>query len=148
MLQSIANIRAVAELCQSREPLPEPLAVWLASSLQSFLERRTRSLNDAFGIRNARGGIPWRTEVSMRARDSALRDLAASHLEPLSVSARADRIHCLSLRYAASSWRFDRERSEMPPSYRGTAQEHLWCAFKSGATMPLCPRQLRTILGG
>jgi hypothetical protein len=148
MLQSIDNIRTVAALCQSREPLPEPLAVWLASSLQSFLERRTNSLNDAFGIRNARGGIPWQAEISMRKRDSALRDLAASHLEPLSVTAQADRIHRLSLRYAASSWRFDRERSEMPDSYRGTAQEYLWRAFKSGATMPLCIRQLRTILGG
>ena len=148
MLQSIDNIRAVAELCQSREPLPEPLAVWLASSLQSFLDSRARSLNDAFGIRNARGGVPWRAEASIRARDCALRNLAASHLESLSVSAQADRIHRLSLRYAASSWRFDRERFEMPSSYRGTVQEQLWCAFKSGATMPLCTRQLRTILGG
>jgi hypothetical protein len=77
-----------------------------------------------------------------------LRNLAASHLESLSVSAQADRIHRLSLRYAASSWRFDRERSEMPSCYHGTVQEQLWYAFKSGATMPLGTRQLRTILGG
>jgi hypothetical protein len=64
----------------------------------------------------------------------------------LSISAQAGRIHQLSSRYAASAWRFDRERTEVPASYRGTPHEMLWLAFKSGATMPLCKRQLRTIL--
>ena len=148
MLHAIDNMRIVAELCQSRQPLPEPLAAWLGDSLQAFLESRTPSLNDAFGIRNARGGIPWRTEVCMRHRDSALRSLALAFLGDLTVTRQADRIHQLSCRYAASAWRFDRERTEMPSHYRGTVQEYLWLAFKSGATMPLCTRQLRTILGG
>ena len=146
MLHVIENIRTVAQLCQSREPLPEPLAVWLASSLQSFLDCRTPSLNDAFGVRNGRGGVPWRAEAGIRARDKALRSLAKAHLADLSVSARADRLHQLSLRYAASAWRFDRDIAEMPPAYAGTQHEYLWQAFKSGATMPLGSRQLRTIL--
>ena len=146
MLQAIDNIRAVAQLCQSQEPLPEPLAEWLASSLQAFLDSRTPSLNHAFGIRSARGGIPWRIEAGIRARDCALRALASLHLPTLSISAQAERIHQLSLRYAASGWRFDRDRPEMPQAYSGTLQEFLWRAFKSGATMPLCKRQLRTIL--
>ena len=148
MLHSIENIRTVAQLCHSREPLPESLAVWLANSLESFLDRRTPSLNDAFGIRNARGGVPWRAEAGIRARDKALRSLSNTYLSGLSISARADRLHQLSLRYAASSWRFDRHAAQMPPAYAGTAQECLWQAFKSGATMPLCSRQLRTILAG
>ena len=148
MLHAIDNMRTVAELCQTHQPLPEPLAAWLADSLQAFFESRTPSLNDAFGIRNARGGIPWRTEVCMRRRDSALRSLALAFVSDLSVTRQADRIHQLSIRYAASAWRFDRERTEMPAAYRGTVQEYLWLAFKSGATMPLCTRQLRTILGG
>ena len=148
MLHSIENIRTVAQLCQSHQPLPESLAGWLATSLQSFLDCRTPSLNDAFGIRNGRGGVPWRAEASIRDRDKALRLLANMYLSELSISARADRLHRLSLRYGASSWRFDREDSEMPPAYAGTAQEWLWRAFKSGATMPLCSRQLRTILAG
>jgi hypothetical protein len=147
MLQSIDNMRTLAELCRSHEPLPESLSSWLASSLQSFLDQRTPSLNDAFGVRNARGGIPWRMEASMRARDAALRSLAETHFGDLSVSAQADHIHRMSLRYAASSWRFDREREDMPLSYRHALQEWLWLAFKSGAAMPLCARQLRTILG-
>ena len=84
----------------------------------------------------------------MRRRDSALRSLALAFLSDLTVTRQADRIHQLSCRYAASAWRFDRERAEMPASYSGTVQEYLWLAFKSGATMPLCTRQLRTILGG
>jgi hypothetical protein len=52
----------------------------------------------------------------------------------------------MARRYAASAWRHDRENGEMPAHYRGTAKECLWRAFASGATMPLCERQLRTIL--
>ena len=147
MLQSIHNMRALAELCRAGEPLPDPLASWLADSLQSFLDQRSPSLNEAFGLRNARGGIPWRREVSIRMRDAALRALAKRHLERLSVSAQAAQLHSLSLRYGASRWRFDRDRAAMPASYLGTPQEFLWHAFKSGAAMPLCARQLRTILG-
>src|SRR4051794_9031776 len=146
MQHPIDNMRSVAQLCQRRQPLPEPLAAWLANSLQAFLESRTPSLNDAFGIRNARGGIPWRTEMCIRQRDAALRSLVAAFLMGELVSRQAERIHLLSCRYAASAWRFDRERAEMPASYMGTPQEFLWLAFKSGATMPLCKRQLRTIL--
>ena len=146
MLHAIANMRSVVELCQTRQPLPEPLAAWLANSLQAFLDRQTPSLNDAFGIRNARGGIPWRTEVCMRQRDEALRSLAATFMADLSIAAQAERIRQLSSRYALSAWRFDRERPSLPPCYCGTPHEMLWFAFKSGATMPLCKRQLRTIL--
>ena len=146
MLQTIHNMRTLAELCRAGEPLPDPLATWLAASLQSFLDQKSPSLNDAFGIRNARGGIPWRREASIRERDAALRTLAKHHRAGLSVSAQADRIHKLSLRYGASGWRFDQDRDDMPASYCGTAQQFLWVAFKSGATMPLCARQLRTIL--
>jgi hypothetical protein len=147
MLAAIDNMRAVARLCRAKEPLPETLSSWLASSLQDFLDQRSESLNDAFGLRNARGGVPWRTEAKMRVRDAALRQLAAEHFADLALSARATRVHQLSLRYAASSWRFDRLRDDMPNGYDGTPHEWLWRAFKSGAAMPLGIRQLRTILG-
>jgi hypothetical protein len=147
MPASIENIRVLATLCRTREPLPEALASWLATSLQSFLDRRCASLNDAFGLRNARGGVPWRMEASMRERDLALRSLAERHFADLSTSAQATRIHLLSKRYEASSWRFDRTNETMPRAYTGTPHEFLWRAFKSGAAMPLGTRQLRTILG-
>ncbi len=146
MLASINNMKTVAKLCRTREPLPAPLAAWLATSLQSYLDQRSDSLNDAFGLRNARGGVPWRLEASIRTRDAALRRLADDHLADLSVTAKAERIRQLSHRYAASSWRFDREQENMPAAYQGQSHEWLWRAFKSGASMPLGIRQLRTIL--
>lgn len=145
-MHAINNIRMLAELCRNREPLPDAVASWLSSSLQSFLDQRSASLNDAFGVRNARGGIPWRVEASIRIRDGALRTLAAAHLSDLSKSAKAARLHQLSVRYEASRWRFDRGRQDMPATYYGTPQEFLWQAFKSGAMMPIGERQLRTIL--
>jgi len=148
MLQSVQNLQTLARLCHSHEPLPDDLASWLASSLECFLEQRTESLNAAFGLQNARGGIPWRVEARMRTRDAALRMLGQNYLAFLSPSARANRIHQTSIRYAGTAWRLDRDKPEMPPHYRGTAHEFLWRAFKSGATMPLCARQLRTILAG
>jgi len=54
----IDNMRTLAELCRAGEPLPGTLASWLASSLQSFLDQRSPSLNDAFGVRNARVEYP------------------------------------------------------------------------------------------
>jgi hypothetical protein len=147
MMVVIDNMRTVAKLCRAKQPLPESLASWLAASLQAFLDQQSESLNDAFGLRNARGGVPWRTEAKMRARDAALRQLAAMHLADLAFSAQATRVHQMSARYAASSWRFDRMHDDMPGGYEGTPHEWLWRAFKSGAAMPLGVRQLRTILG-
>jgi hypothetical protein len=146
MLQTIRNIESVAALCRNGAPLPDPLATWLATSLQSFLDRSAPSMEEAFGLHRLRGGESWRMEAAIRGRDDALRQLAKFHLGGLSLSARASRIHQMSIRYAASAWRFDRERAEMPASYHATHQEWLWKAFKSGAAMPLCPRQLRSIL--
>src|SRR5262245_608463 len=101
MPHSIENIRTLAQLCRTRQPLPEALSSWLASSLQSFLDSRAESLNDAFGLRNARGGVPWRMEAAIRVRDEVLRRLAETLPAETSVSARAARIHQISLRYAA-----------------------------------------------
>ena len=82
----------------------------------------------------------------MRSRDSALRALATRAYPGLSRSAQAKRIRCLTVRYAASAWRSDQSREEMPWHYAGKPQELLWRAFKSGAAMPLSERQLRNIL--
>ena len=49
-------------------------------------------------------------------------------------------------RYAASTWRFDRNNDDMPAHYAGTPKECLWRAFKSSAPMPIGERQLRNIL--
>ena len=146
MLNSINNLRLVAEFCRTGQRLPEDVADWLAESLQAFLNNRSRSLNEAFGLVNGRGGVPWHIEEGIRRRDAALRELRDRHFGDLSLSAQAREIHTLSTRYAASSWRFDAQREQAPDHYLGTPKELLWLAFKSGGTMPLCTRQLRNIL--
>jgi hypothetical protein len=77
----------------------------------------------------------------------ALLALSRDYLTAASCITSASReVHKLSIRYAASAWRFDRSAETMPEHYLGTAHEHLWHAFKSGAPMPIGERQLRTIL--
>ena len=147
MIQAIENLQEIAHLCRANRPLSPQLSTWLASSLLNFLEHRSGSVTEAFGIRNARGGVPWWLEAGMRVRNAALRQLATEFFQGKSVSARAVGIRQLAVRYAASSWRHDQLIAEMPLSYRGTPHEWLWKAFKSRAAMPLCERQLRKILG-
>jgi len=53
----------------------------------------------------------------------------------------------LAVRYAGSTWRFDRDRQSLPAGYAGGVHEWLWRAFSSGAPMPIGERQLRHVLG-
>ena len=145
-MAAVGNLREIAGRCQSGMPLDDALARWLATSLDRFLHRRCSSIEDAFGLRAPRGGVPWWLEEAIRCRDAALRELAARHFTELSVAARARRIHSIAARYGASAWRHDRDSDARPERYRGTPSEFLWRAFKSGAPMPVCERQLRNIL--
>ena len=76
MLPEVRNLREIAERCQSGRPLGEDLSRWLATSLQDFLDHRHRSLDDALGLRAARGGVPWWLEEGLRQRNAVLRALA------------------------------------------------------------------------
>jgi hypothetical protein len=146
MLAAIRDLRKISHHCLLGQPLPSELSHWLGSSLQQFLAHRARSIEAAFGIRAPRGGVPWWLEEAMRVRDAALRALAATFMVGQSVSTTARHIHDLAVRYAASAWRFDRQRPDMPTHYAGTPHELLWKAFKSGAPMPIGARQLRKVL--
>ena len=147
MPTTIDRLRNVSSLCRQGTPLPPDLAGWLAAGIERFLGREARDLDGALGLIQAQGGIPWWREDAIRRRDTALRRLPGFVCPTAGVTARARRIAELLRRYAASSWRIDREHAAMPSHYAGTAQEQLWHAFKSGAAMPLGERQLRTILG-
>ena len=146
MLSAINNLREIARCCQAGETLDANLASWLGSSLEQFLVRRYRTIEDALGLRAARGGVPWWLEDAMRQRDASLRRLAERFFGSRSSSAQAKQIRLLAVRYSASAWRHDRDNEEMPEGYRGKPSEWLWRAFKSGAPMPICERQLRHIL--
>jgi hypothetical protein len=146
MLMEIERLRLVSDLCQEGKPMDESLANWFGACLKDFLERRTDSFEEAFGLPICRGGVPWWKEERMRRRDGALRMLAESLPAGRAVGATARDINQMSKRYAASAWRIDRDHAEMPAAYAGTLKEHLWEAFQSGAPMPLGERQLRNII--
>lgn len=146
MLEHIGKLRQIAHHCMSGQKLPDDLSLWLGTGLQRFLDQECRSLNEALDLRTDRGGVPWWMEEAIRTRDSALRDIARYCFPDEAKTGRARRVQQMTVRYAASAWRFDRERETMPPNYRGTPKEHLWCAFRSGAAMPISERQLRNIL--
>jgi hypothetical protein len=146
MRNPIQALDEVCRVCAGGEPMPEELRDWLAQSLERFLENGCKTLNEAFGIRQDHGGIPWWRERAIRVRDEALRDLARAHFPEGSVSQRARQIARLSERYAGTNWPRDRELEDMPVRYAGQPLHHLWLAFRSGAKMPVSQRHLRTLL--
>jgi len=147
MLTVISNLRQICERCNHGEPLEPDLAGWLADSLDRFLRHECTSIDDALGLRQSRGGVPWWLVEALYHRDRALRELADRLVENGSLSNRAREVRRKTIRYASTAWRFDKDRETMPTCYRGTYREYLWEAFKSGAPMPLGERQLRNILG-
>jgi hypothetical protein len=145
MQATIDALRTITRKCLNNN---DDQLRWLGRSLEDFLAHRCRSVDEALGLRFPRGGIPWWREDAIRKRDAALRELAAKHCRGSSVSALARGVRALSVRYAASAWRFDCRRRSMPAHYAGGDHECLWHAFSSGAPMPISERQLRNILLG
>lgn len=146
MHESIERLKHIQQRCLSGQPLGWEEAAWLGGSLQRFLNREVESLEDAFEVRFPQGGLPWWREEANRLRDRALRELAEQYFRGRSIYAKAKAIDALARRYASTAWSRDRERTQMPPTYEGTARACLWKAFRSGAVMPLGRRQLQNIL--
>ena len=146
MATAVEKLREVSSRLQANRPLDEATSRWLGDALDHFLKRDCGSLDEALGLRFPRGGVPWWLDDAMRTRDKALRGLAGRFYSGERVGAQASRIRTLAVRYAATAWRWDRERSEVPQGYPGTPRHYLWLAFKSGAPMPIGERQLRNIL--
>jgi hypothetical protein len=146
MLSAIRNLREIAQCCSEGRPLRDQLARWFSECLGEFLAHRVHTIEDALGLRSARGGVPWWREEAMRVRNARLQELGQYFYAGESISGQARQIYVAAMRYACSAWRFDRGRDVLPAAYEGTAKEFLWRAFKSGAPMPIGERQLRTIL--
>ena len=145
-MAAVANLREIARRTAIGVPVDGALQAWLARCLEQFLQRRAPSIEAAFGLRAPRGGVPWWLEEAIRQRDDALRELALRFLAGQSVTAQARRIRCEAVRYAASAWRYEKAADALPERHRGGPREWLWRAFSSGAPMPICERQLRSIL--
>lgn len=142
----IDNLREIMACCFDGKPLNGDLADWLGEAIDGFLTRQFCTLDEGFGLIFPRGGIPWWREEEIRNRNAALCHLAETFLDELGPGAQAQQIWTAARRYAASAWRFDRDKDDMPAHYEGTSKECLWRAFKSRAPMPIGERQLRNIL--
>ncbi len=146
MVSSVDKLRDISSQLLASEPLDTTTARWLGAAFDLYLKRDCRSIEEALGLRFPRGGVPWWLEDAMRKRDGALRELAGRFYSQDRITAQADRIRSLAVRYAASAWRRDRDHDQAPGSYLGTPRHYLWLAFKSGAPMPIGERQLRNSL--
>lgn len=146
MLDSIRNLRQLAERLAAGE-LPDPrLCDWASQSLRAFVDHRVTSLEDAFGLRAGKGGMPWWKDEAVRLRNAAIRALAERLAPEASAACQAKAVRRALGIYCAGRWRFDRERAIMPPQYAGTSDEWLWRICRSGAPASLGERQLRSIL--
>ena len=143
---SIENLREIMARCFEGKPLDSDLAAWLGEAIDGFLTRQFCTLDEGLGLIFPRGGIPWWREEAIRKRNAALCYLAETFLDELALGMQAQEIWTAARRYAASTWRFDRDNDDMPAHYAGTPKECLWRAFKSSAPMPIGERQLRNIL--
>ena len=146
MLREIEALETILGCCREGMPLPIDLQEWLGNALGSFLNHDCGNLDEAFGLAQDHGGVPWWMERAIRQRDAELRRLSAMLPATMSTYQRAKRIWSMSERYASTAWPRDRLLSEMPHHYAGTPKHHLWAAFHSGAKMPVSERRLRTLL--
>jgi hypothetical protein len=146
MHATIQQLRDISHRMKSGAPLDDDQRHWLGRAFEDFLARRCRSIEEAMGLRFPKGGVPWWREEANRRRDAALRSLAANHLAGMAIAAQARAIRMLTIRYAASAWRFDRALKSMPPRYAGGPHEWLYRAFASRAPLPISERSLRNIL--
>ena len=147
MIANIQTLDAIRNHCARGLPLSAELSIWLAERLRRYLEQDCENLNEAFGLIQGRGGLPWWRERAIRERDAALRALSREFFNTEAPGRRARAIARLSRRFASACWPRDRRRDAMPAHYHGNPNEHLWRAFKSGAKMPVTERHLRTLLG-
>lgn len=147
MLGNIETLHAIHDRYAKDLPLTRELRSWLADSIDRYLKHDCNNLNEAFGVIQEHGGVPWWRERAIRQRDAALRALWQEYYRDISVYSRAKAIAEISERYQTTCWPRDRMLDEMPERYRGTPKEYLWQAFRSEAKMPVSERRLRTLLG-
>ena len=126
-LQAIARLRRLVTALEGGDDD----ARWLASRLQQYLggAERGLTLDMALELSPMPGTNAWWTDDAIESRDAALQELATRFWPSRKVAGQAFEIHRAALRYAASAWRFDRVRADMPAHYAGTVKERLWAAF-------------------
>src|SRR5262249_54902809 len=114
MLQNIILLDEISRRCVAGVALDLDQARWLGDALRRFLTRESATIEEALGVRSARGGVSWRHERLIRQRNAALAELARRHIAHKTAAAQAKAVHAMCTRYAASAWRFDRDCTVLP----------------------------------
>ena len=132
---SVARLRELLIVAESGE-LAE-LGDWLLPRLHDYLENASggRTLDEALELTVGPEKSPWYAREAMAERDAAILALA-KHLSDQGPSAQAEQIGIRSRKYIASSWRFDKDKPEMPSHYQGTQKESLYKALKAFPRFP------------
>lgn len=146
MMHVIRSLVEIRSCCGDKRAIPPELQCWLADAIGKFLDKSCDDLDEAFGLRKERGGVPWWLERGITVRDRALRQLAEEFLTARGIGAQAKSISEMARRYESTCWPRDAALPDMPSHYAGTARQYLWQAFRSGARMPVSARHLRNVL--
>jgi hypothetical protein len=119
----------------------------VADGLDAFLDIHSDlSLDQVLGLLPAPGEEHWRTVARREARDAEYCALADLYLRDIKTAPRARKIIAMGGRYAIRWQRVDQHLDQMPASYRGTPDEHLFRAFAAGAGKMPSARSLRRTL--
>lgn len=71
MLHTIQRLRDIAQACRLGVPLQGDLAAWLSHSLELFLTHHAASVDEAFGLRAPRGGVPWQRQEAVPSHNAS-----------------------------------------------------------------------------
>jgi hypothetical protein len=138
-MQAVADLLSLAEHLES---VQEPWAVSMQARLERLLDGEEPA--KALGLRSARGRRRWRTVTALERRNAILREVAAKFYPGKRESRQADEIARELRRYAASAWRWDRDKADCPyPD--DSLKSYLWLIL-SEIDNALSDQRIRKIL--
>ena len=116
-----------------------------ADGIAAYRAGRVPTLEDALGLRPGPGQRSAPTRAIMAERDQWIRQAAADHFPGPSTSRQARQLHTAIDRYAASSWRHDKESTRCPRRLTGTINAVVWEILSLDGRV-LCFERIRKIL--
>lgn len=141
---ALMTLRQAAHSLETKLP-GDPHAALLACAIRELLDGEAESLDEALYLAPRPGELSVSTLARLDARNTALREAAATYFADLSTSQQASRLATELARYAASSWPRDCSHETMPDRLRGRLQGYCWQALKAHARV-IGERQIRNIL--
>lgn len=137
-------IEDVISLVEHLDLVQERWARNISAGLNRFLSGETDDVGAALDLKVARGKRRWRGASVFAARDAAIREAAETFFPALKPSQQADELATALRRYAASTWRTDRQKQECP--YKANdIRAALWLIL-TRVDHPLAARRIRKIL--